>query len=1033
MSIHLYLAPAGAGKTEYLLRRAQQATRQWAAPRVVVASALQARSWRRRLAEAGGALGVAVLTFDGLVNDCLQAAGAPFTELPDPVLFRLVRAVVDEVPLSHYAALRDRPGFIQILRRLFDEFKVARLDPAALAAAVSEPRLAELAQLYQRYQYRLHQQQWADRPGLGWLAVETLAAAPHVAADWPLLIFDGFDDFTTVQLALLGLLAQRAGETLIALTGDSRRPDRPAHRRFAATRARLEQTLAVTAQPLPHPGPPPEPLLAHLESTLFQPERPAFAGPIADPPLVLVAASDRAAEVRTALRWLKQRVMLDGLPLRRVALLARDIGPYRPFILQTASEFQLPILLLDGLPLAGNPAIAALLNLLRLARPTGPGGEPALPRRPVIDAWRSPYFDWTAVGLQPGDAERLDAAARYGRVMGGHEQWLEALEALAHRPEPAAESDEEALPPSVPAGDEARRLLVKFIRFATRLTPPAGSQPTRDWVRWLEQLIGQPDEAATNASLQLAARAAGPEDRAALRTLKDVLRGLVWAEEMVGQPPIDFDRFLAELEGAIAAASTPLPAADPAADRLLVADVVQARGVPFEAVAVLGLAEGEFPARVSEDPFLREEDRAELRDRHGLALESSLRSAEAEFFYDTISRARRRLLLTRPRLTDTGAEWQPSPYWEEVAALSGVTATGQTDAAPLKADEAASPVELAEIAAGGNPAAQRWLAAHRPTEWAAIDTAARLIALRQQPGNASPFDGDLSAWPAEFARRFAPARPWSASRLEMYRTCPYYFFAGRVLKLEPRLEPAAGLEAWQLGNIYHAIFEALYRHAADRTDVAQLLAQLDDVAGPILDAAPAKEGFRETAWWAQTRQEIIANVRLSVQKLAELGPEFTPAYFEQGFFGERSLRVTGPDGDFFRLHGVIDRIDIDAAGNLRLIDYKTSHAAGFRKAVVRSGKKLQLPLYALAARDALGLGQPADGFYWHIHQAEASDFTLAGFEDGPAAAIDTTVAFAWEAVRGARAGHFSPQPPAEGCPAYCPAAAFCWHYRPGYR
>ncbi len=267
----------------------------------------------------------------------------------------------------------------------------------------------------------------------------------------------------------------------------------------------------------------------------------------------------------------------------------------------------------------------------------------------------------------------------------------------------------------------------------------------------------------------------------------------------------------------------------------------------------------------------------------------------------------------------------------------------------------------------------------------------------------------------------------------MYRTCPYYFFAGRVLKLEPRLEPAAGLEAWQLGNIYHAIFEALYRHAADRTDAAQLLAQLDDVAGPILDAAPAKEGFRETAWWAQTRQEIIANVRLSVQKLAELGPEFTPTYFEQGFFGERSLRVTGPDGDFFRLHGVIDRIDIDAAGNLRLIDYKTSHAAGFRKAAIRSGKKLQLPLYALAARDALGLGQPADGFYWHIHQAEASDFTLAGFEDGPAAAIDTAVAFAWEAVRGARAGHFSPQPPAEGCPAYCPAAAFCWHYRPGYK
>ena len=129
---------------------------------------------------------------------------------------------------------------------------------------------------------------------------------------------------------------------------------------------------------------------------------------------------------------------------------------------------------------------------------------------------------------------------------------------------------------------------------------------------------------------------------------------------------------MTELTGAVDAASYRLPVH---ADReeILVADVVQARGLPFRAVAVLGLAEGEFPATLSEDPFLRDADRRRLRGECGLPLELSTESAEAEFFYETITRPRERLLLTRPRLADNGAPWQASPYWEEVRRLVTVT------------------------------------------------------------------------------------------------------------------------------------------------------------------------------------------------------------------------------------------------------------------------------------------------------------------------------------------------------------------------
>jgi len=1034
MPVQLYLAPAGAGKTEFLVQHVRQAAAGLnSAPRVCVASALQARSWRQRLAAAGGAIGVMVVTFDRLVADCLQTGGAAVTMLPDPVLYRLMRAVVDELDLRYYAALKNRPGFIQVLRRLIDEFKAAQISPDTLAAAATQPRLRELAQIYARYQLRLRQQNWADGPGLDWLAINMLQSNPgsDIAANWPLLIFDGFDNFTTLHLTLLKILAERAGKTIITLTGAVNQPQRAAHHRFFETRARLEQLLNVTAQPLPLPAQPPAPALAHLESWLFQPAAPKFNAD-ASGDLALIAAPDRAAEVREALRWLKQRIALDGVPPGQTALLARAISPYRAFILQTAAEFGLPIRLLDGLPLRGSPIIAALLTLLRLGQPAAGSNQPALPRRLVVEVWRSPYFNWNAgpepIGLEPGDADRLDAAARYGRVIAGPDQWDEALAALARKTGPsAADEPDDDPPPAAPVGAAARQLQAKFHRFVARVTPPAGAHAYREFVLWLEQLIGPDNAEAAAASLQLAAQAAGPADRAALRTLKDVLRGLVLAEEMVGAAAIDFARFLQELEGAIEAATYRHQLETAAGGgELLVADVVQARGVPFTAVAVLGLAEGEFPAAITEDPFLREADRANL------GLTSAVQSAEREFFYETITRPRHRLLFTRPRLTETGVEWPPSPFWEEAAALTGAPTRLLTSAEIPTATEAASLAELLDSAAAGNPAARAWLEQNQPARLLALHNASRIFSLRQQRAEPGPFDGDLGQLQPDFTRRFAPGQPWSASRLETYRTCPYMFFVSHVLHLEPRPEPAVGLEAWQLGNIYHRIFEQLYRACANPANAEQLLANLDAVAGPILDNAPAVEGFRQTDWWAHTRQEISANVRLSVQKLAELPGDFTPAHFEARFTGDAAVTIAA-GSDYFRVRGCIDRIDINPAGQLRVIDYKTSHAAGFKKSAARLGKKLQLPLYALAARDALNLGQPIEGFYWHIHQAQPSDFTLAGSEDGPEGAIAVAVAFAWEAVRGARAGQFTPQPPPDGCPQYCPAAAFCWHYRPGRR
>jgi len=456
---------------------------------------------------------------------------------------------------------------------------------------------------------------------------------------------------------------------------------------------------------------------------------------------------------------------------------------------------------------------------------------------------------------------------------------------------------------------------------------------------------------------------------------------------------------------------------------------------------VLGLAEGEFPATLSEDPFLRDLDRRNLREGFGLALEPSPESAEAEYFYETVSRAAEKLLLTRPRLADNGALWQASPFWEEVRRL--VQTTPQTltsETLPIPSEVASWSELMGSLSAhSGYGDVRQWISEEEPYRLAALEGAAGVLDVRwtewgadQLPG---PFDGDLTTLGDIFRARFSSRHVWSASRLESYVTCGFSFFVGSVLGLEAREEPAEGLDARQLGNIYHRILQEVYGDPmiTDTTSLEQLLEALPRVAKQVLDQAPRREGFRETAWWEHTRREIEENVRRSLEALAGANGEWVPRHFEAAFgLGGQPPLVVKAGEDDLRLRGLIDRVDVNSDGKVRVIDYKTGGKSAFTKKAVVEGKKLQLPLYALAARDALGLGEPAEGFYWHVQQSERSSFTSSRFDGGPRGATEVALDKAWEAVRGARAGFFVPRPPQGGCPSYCPAAAFCWRYSRGF-
>ena len=1012
----LLLAPAGHGKTQFVIEqiRATLASEPLSPVIVIVPNSIQAAGFRQRLCAAGGALGVEVHTFHTLYSELLIRAGQPIPLLLDPVRIRLLRSIVDDLcesgAMTHFAALRDKPGFIALLRNSIEEFKRARIFPDDFSASVKGlgARLEEIARVYTVYQDWLQKQNWADNEGRGWLAAIALESNPALFADTRYLAVSGFDEFNPTQLAVLSHLANRAKETLITLTGDMEHPQRAAHHRFYRAQSALINSLNIQPEEMESSSMLSS-SIAKMEANLFERSNdfsrlPQEATKVATT-IEFVEAQTRAVEARAALRWVKSRVVRDGMKLSEVAILARDLEPYRSFLEETATEFGIPLRIVGGQPLNENPAVAALLALLSL-----PANDWS--RRALIESWRSPYFDFSQQGINSNVAATLDEISRVGKVSQGLSQWREAFEMWKKRKVAEFEDDLPAMESKVSRLSDVQSLETlesKFQAFVDLLTPPNRAS-MKEFVAFVESVIGDDPALLTAFSskesdgLNIVGRArenpsTSERDVAALRAFKDVLRGLVLAESVFDNDSLAYADFYKDLRGAVESATFTVPAES----GVFVASALDGRGLSFEAVVLMGLSEGEFPKQEREDILLRESDRAVLRE-HGLPLETKLHGDEATFFYQAITRARQKLLLTRTYLAEDGQAWEPSPFWEEINRLNGTSSTVRIrgDAGLVDSAEAASNVE--------------WVESARDLRDIHIQNGIEVLRARMDPKAAGIYEGELF----DLSERFGAAHGWSASRLESYGTCPFEFFIAYAMELEPRVEAEEGFDVRMLGSMLHKILEDVYSGV-----------ELTMAAGKVFASAPEEYGFRPTALWTQQQAELLRALEKTIDELNKVSQGYTPKKMEARFgMGEPSLVLQTSAGEV-RLHGYIDRLDAAPDGSLRVIDYKAGSAA-ISASHLKEGRRLQLPIYALAARDALGLGDVSSGFYWHIQKAEASSLKLEKFEGGVNGAFETAIAHIGRHVTGIRAGHFEPKAPEEGCPSYCPAVNFCWRYKKGF-
>lgn len=1013
MPVELLIARPAVGKTETCLQKIRSTLAQHPLAQVwvILPDRLQASAFRRRLAIAGGALGGTVGTFGDLYTHLLELAGLDVPVASSPLLHRLVQETVDTAiatqEISHYTSLQNAPGFILALRDIFAELKRTLIQPEDFIEYTRQgpPAQRELAVLYARYQARLRELDWADPDGLSWLAVAALENHPSLAAPIRLLVVDGFDSFKGAQRRALQLLSAQVTDMLITLPGQPA-SDRPAHRRFTPSIESLCVELSPSVSTLANaPFLPPD--LLHLEEQLFEtgsPERRTAVAPL------LLEARSPAEEAREALRWVKARVVRDGLPLSDCAIFTPNAQVYHHLLRSSAAEFGLPVRFTQSDPLSESPAITALLNLLSLP-------VSGFKTRLLFNSLRSPYFDFL---LEPQIVDELETISRAACIVEGQAQWEETWLRLAPVGGPDySEIDDDRGLPGLPHGPQLEPLRAGLQAFFAYLTPPDGTPSLLEWIAWLENLL---------ESLHFYGNAISERDQLACEALREALRALVLSEAIAGLRRIDYPRFLIDLQSTLAGVALPEPFVrdEPV---LLIASMPEARGLRFQAVALLGLSEGFFPAVERSDPFLDEDLRT------GLGLETRLEREQAGLFYQAVTRAERFLLLTRPYLSDDGESWEASPFWQAARSLF-------TDSA-LQSIRPDAPRALCEAASGQEvlfwAVRQKLLpgqyAELRP-RWQALAHARDVLQARRARTPQGSFEGFVPALSSRLAETYSASRVWSASRLESYAACPHMFYVSNALKLEGKASPQLGLDASQIGTILHKILEEVYRSAANPADLPSVLALLPQVAQRVFADAPLVYGFRPSPLWNVEQDQFLAALQLTISALAGEGADWSPFAYEQTFgIAGSPLLLVDLGAETLRLHGVIDRLDRNSSGGLRVIDYKTggSHLAA---SDLTDGRRLQLPLYALAARDALGLGEPVDGLYWKILAAEAGSLRLAKFKteraQGPLAAYQLVREHLLRIINGIRSGDFSPQPPKGGCPAYCPAAQWCWRYQPGW-
>ena len=305
----------------------------------------------------------------------------------------------------------------------------------------------------------------------------------------------------------------------------------------------------------------------------------------------------------------------------------------------------------------------------------------------------------------------------------------------------------------------------------------------------------------------------------------------------------------------------------------------------------------------------------------------------------------------------------------------------------------------------------------------AVVAAARDVQRARRSDEFTRFDGNLTG--AEALPDFATGeRLLSPTSLERYAICPHAWFVQRMLYVEPVESPEESVEisALDVGNIVHESFDQLVTEAAERgelPDYGQPWTQkqrqrLSEIGEATADRYEAEGRTGHPRLWPTERLRILATLDWMVDDdnawRARHDARVVASELPFGMRGTDPVIVDLPDDGSVAFRGSADKVDQARDGTILVTDIKTGSSRTFKVLKddpVAAGEKLQLPVYAMAARAAHGESDsPVRALYWFVHRhKERVEVELTPELDETYA---TTVG---RLVSGISRGAFPPRPP----------------------
>ncbi len=977
-------------------------------------TARKVEDWLMRHSRGRSLLDYPIMTFPQLIDRLWREFG-PRGVLLDELQERLA---AEEATDDAREALGSGSHVLGLIR----QFKSAALNADDLRAAVCTMapggdagiriRACRLADAFERYERLLADRGLCDRHDRERMVLEQLLALERIGRRPALL--EGVRHLRVAEIYDFSLLQFMIVAALIRIVGDAtltiQAAEHPAGsgrfaeltwNRFVAEESVADKVLPTFVRRGGRSG-----CLGFVLEHLFI--ETGDVAPPADATLEIVEAPTPLGEIEEVGRAIRRAMEAsDPIAPQRIAVVARDLEPYAQHLRTVFHRYGIPLSLGQAPALRASAPARLIVEILCAARDK-------FRRESLAALCRSPHL--TAV--KPNLARTLD---EIGYVDSGAQSLMARfgmhIDDLRRAMEKAG-PDSERGRKIASRLFHAERARATFQRMLEALEPLAERGTFAEHLARLEralELLGfnpartpdDMDEADDDAT-----RAWGP--------VRAALDGLArWAAVAGSGRAIDSAEFAAMVETAFDCAAG--PAERDTAGAVVALPVLEARGLDFDLVFVIGLNDGIFPSYHREDPLLPDEVKLALnrplsdalRRRFGAGAPSRAgrilrtrydRNGEDFFlFFLAVSMPSRRVVLSYAAAEASGTPMVRSPFVDEVVRLFGdserqsvvkrIPASGvvPTIAECLSCDEflaraaadhvLASPeAETIETRAtldsiDARSAIERereaYLAMPTREEYAdADDQGMRYAPNPDKFARAGNRDGRVMADPRltrMLCGDLEAPRAWSATKLGELAACGFKFFAHRILALNDEEEQDYELSALERGELIHDVLHRLV-DKIDFSDASGARAHALEVLKAVRDERrplARDQGFFDLRWRSieQTAQEFV-DVEIAHRAAhpdVEIRTEHQ-IHFALNDLSAQRVRLW--------LEGRIDRLELHPSRgqvrNLRVLDYKDSRNADrYRKSADSAGAQFgwtdfQLPVYLMGALSEFGERMAAD-------------------------------------------------------------------------